>query len=377
MRRRIGSWLTLSLVLAVIASLAGAGGASADIAPPWCGTPEPDSAEQLPPEDSFPHIPYYAIGCTLEDIQDRSNGRMSLEVDRPVVDRQGHVRRRHQQPPDPGAARLLRPAAGRPVTTRSTTLEDAQELIERRDVKVPIFVQGSIHGNEYEGVDAAMRAIERLATTPYGQDPEVDALLDHAVVVFNVIQNPDGRVAGTRANANGFDLNRDYITQSQPETVNSIQFFREWLPTEALDLHGYVEPTLLEGTTVPHNPGLEYDIWLKWSQPRLDANQAGLAERGYGITRPMNNIPPEWIPAGETLPQGWDDWGPFYTGQYGQLRGLDSSTVEMCWSLGRPEDNDCGIDGAAAPLSATTAPCARRSWPCGRRSTSWSRTGAG
>ena len=192
-----------------------------------------------------------------------------------------------------------------------------------------------------------MRAIERLATTPDGQDPEVDALLDHAVVVFNVIQNPDGRVRGTRANANGFDLNRDYITQSQPETVASVQFFRNWLPTEALDLHGYVEPTLLEGTTVPHNPGIEYDLWLKWSQPRLDANEAGLASEGYGITRPINNVPPEWIPAGETLPQGWDDWGPFYTGQYGQLRGLDTSTVEMCWSL---KARDCGIDGARAPL---------------------------
>jgi zinc carboxypeptidase len=347
MRRRIGSWLTLSLVLAVIASLAGAGGASADIAPPWCGTPEPDSAEQLPPEDSFPHIPYYAIGCTLEDIQDRSNGRMSLEVigqSSTGRDMYGVVinsrQTRAQRDSYDRLRSVLRDAFDDP--------EDAQELIERRDVKVPIFVQGSIHGNEYEGVDAAMRAIERLATTPYGQDPEVDALLDHAVVVFNVIQNPDGRVAGTRANGNGFDLNRDYITQSQPETVNSIQFFREWLPTEALDLHGYVEPTLLEGTTVPHNPGLEYDLWLKWSQPRLDANQAALASEGYGITRPVNNIPPEWIPAGETLPQGWDDWGPFYTGQYGQLRGLDSSTVEMCWAE-RPE-TDCGIDGAAPPL---------------------------
>ena len=68
-----------------------------------------------------------------------------------------------------------------------------------------------------------MRAIERLATTPYGADPEVDAILDRAVVVFNVIQNPDGRVAGTRANGNGFDLNRDFLTQSQSETKASVR----------------------------------------------------------------------------------------------------------------------------------------------------------
>jgi Zinc carboxypeptidase len=326
--------------------LAAAGSASADIAPPWCGTPEPDAAEQLPPEHSFPHIPYYAIGCTLEDIQSRSNGRMSLEGigqsstgrDMYGVVINGRETRAQRDSYD-RLREVLRYALSDP--------ERAKELVQRRDVKVPIFIQAGIHGNEYEGVDASMRAIERLSTTPYGQDPEVDELLDHTVLIFNVVQNPDGRVAGTRANANGFDLNRDYITQSQPETVNSIQFFREWLPTEALDLHGYIEPTLLEGTTVPHNPGIEYDIWLKWSQPRLDANQAALASEGYGITRPVNNIPPEWTPPGETLPQGWDDWGPFYTGQYGQLRGLDSSTVEMCWSM---DATECGIEGAPAPL---------------------------
>ena len=346
MLRRIRSWLTLALAMALVASLAGAEGASADIAPPWCGTPEPDSAEQLPPEESFPHIPYYAIGCTLEDIQSRSEGRMSVEV----IGRSSTGRDMYGVVINSRKTRAQRESYGRLRDVLRYVLTDparAKQVVSKRDVKVPIFIQAGIHGNEYEGVDASMRAIERLATTPYGEDPEVDALLDHAVVVFNVIQNPDGRVAGTRSNGNGFDLNRDYVTQSQSETVNSIQFFREWQPTETLDLHGYVEPTLLEGTTVPHNPGIEYDIWLKWNQPRLDANQAGLAGEGYGITRPINNVPPEWIPEGETLPQGWDDWGPFYTSQYGQLRGLDTSTVEMCWTM---DPQECGLNGAPAPL---------------------------
>ena len=199
-----------------------------------------------------------------------------------------------------------------------------------------------------------MRTIERLATTPYGADVQVDAWLDHSVLVFNVIQNPDGRVAGTRTNANGFDLNRDYITQSQPETLASVGVIREWFPTAAYDLHGYVTPTLVEGTTIPHNPGIEYDLWTKWNQPRMDANQAGLASEGFGISRPINNVPdddPEndWIPDGETLPQGWDDWGPFYTGQYGQLRGLDAMTVEACYEIGEAAAG-CGINGVAPQL---------------------------
>ena len=99
-------------------------------------------------------------------------------------------------------------------------------------VKVPLFIQGGIHGNEFEGVDASMLLIERLATTPYGTDPEVDQILDQSIVLFNPIQNPDGRIAGQRANGNGFDLNRDFLTQSQPETLSSVAIMQKWLPPE-------------------------------------------------------------------------------------------------------------------------------------------------
>ena len=43
---------------------------------------------------------------------------------------------------------------------------------------------------------------------------------------------------------------------------------QKWLPPEMLDQHGYVTPTLIEATTKPHNPSIEYDLWLKWNQPR-------------------------------------------------------------------------------------------------------------
>ena len=124
-----------------------------------------------------------------------------------------------------------------------------------------------------------MRTIETLATTPNGEDPVVDEILDNSVVLFNVIQNPDGRVAGMRANGNGFDLNRDFLTQSQSETKASVSIMQEWIPPETIDLHGYATPTLIEATTKPHNPSIEYDLWLKWNQARLDANEAALTPR--------------------------------------------------------------------------------------------------
>ena len=64
--------------------------AQAQIEPPWCGTAPPppgDVAENLPdgtdpadPAGSFPHIPYHAIGCTLESLEEESDGRMTVEV---------------------------------------------------------------------------------------------------------------------------------------------------------------------------------------------------------------------------------------------------------------------------------------------------------
>jgi hypothetical protein len=359
--------LVLLALATFTVSLGLAGTAGAQLTPPWCGTPEPDAAENLPdgtdptdPPGSFPHIPYYAIGCTLDQIEaDQLGDRMSVEVI-------GHSE----------AGRALYGVVFNPTETRQQTrdyqrwvryrglaLEDpsrAQELLDRwgDDVKVPVFVNGAIHGNEYEGVESNMQLIEELATTPYDANPKFDDILNHVILVFNVIQNPDGRVAGTRANANGFDMNRDFLTQSQSEVRASVALMQKWLPVEVLDLHGYVTPTLIEATTKPHNPSIEYDLWLKWNQPRIDANQAALAAVGFNITRPINDWcadgsdpdPPgaggvcdDGTTPGPAVAESWDDWGPFYTPMYAQHVGLDGSTVEMC----NQTDGDCGLPGDA------------------------------
>ena len=72
MPRRFRVFFFATLLGLFAAPLIASGPAAAAIAPPWCGTPEPDAAANLPdgsspaqPLGSFPHIPYYAIGCTL------------------------------------------------------------------------------------------------------------------------------------------------------------------------------------------------------------------------------------------------------------------------------------------------------------------------
>ena len=99
-------------------------------------------------------------------------------------------------------------------------------------------------------------------------------------------------------------------------------------------MHGYYNPTLVDGLTKPHNPGLEYDKFLYWNQRRLDANQAAIEAIGRTIQRPVNQWDQRGVSGskngGPDVAEGWDDWGPFYTQTYGAFFGVDGSTVEMC-----------------------------------------------
>jgi hypothetical protein len=355
---------------------------SALIAPPWCGNPMPDAAANLPdgsnptdPVGSFPHIPYYAFACTLANIQARSMGRMEVRVfGQSALGRDLYLVTINaldtpQQRKDFQTWQNIRKIA-------LTEPQRAQAMLDRAgsSVKVPIFIQSAIHGNEYEGVDAMFELVERLATTPYGADPDVDAILDHVVLLWNVDQNPDGRIAGQRANGNNFDLNRDFLTQSQPETQAVIAILQEWLPPDMLDEHGYVTPTLIESTTKPHNPSIDYDLWLKWNVSRINANEAAMNAAGLAVTRPIldwcadGNPPPasglcaNGLPPGPSQAEGWDDWGPFYTPMYMQLVGLNGSTVEMCNST----STACGFDGS------TTHPRGRLGSKVAQYTVAWS-----
>jgi hypothetical protein len=190
--------------------------------------------------------------------------------------------------------------------------------------KTPLFINNNIHGNEWEGTDAALELIEELATA---HDTRTGALLAKNRIHINVTANPDGRIAGTRANANGFDLNRDMITGSQPETRAIRQIAIDKQPAVMLDLHGYVNGTLIEPTTPPHGENYEYDLFLK----NAYANALGMekAVNDLGYTPGKDGVEPPVIPFRDQQ-EGWDDWPPVFTPQYMPFQGaVASHTVEF------------------------------------------------
>jgi hypothetical protein len=357
------AWVTA--ILAMAAAIAVSSPASAQLAPPWDGNPisaglgptygEPwcappggEIAEQQ--DDPLALIPYEAIECTLQQFEDEAaaNGvpdRLDYGViGQSVLGRDilGVVVNALDTPEQ-------QEAFARWQQLRNLMFDDpaqAQTLLASwgpsPNVKLPIFIEANIHGNEEEGTDAMMQVIRDLVTLPPGANSTVDALIDHTFVVVIPTTNPDGRVAGVRRNANGFDLNRDLFVQSQPEIQANVAFQQKWLAPVGLAMHGYYGPTLIDGLTKPHNPGIEYDLFLKWNQRRLDANEAALTNAGMGIIRPVNDWNADgWFgapPRGPAYAEGWDDWGPFYTQTYMAFYGIDGSTVEMC------EDGE-GCDG--------------------------------
>jgi hypothetical protein len=258
--------------------------------------------------------PYHEIAPTLADIAEQSD-RVSVEV----MGQSAEGRDMYLVTvADPDARKELRKFQ-QLRKLADTDPAKAQQLAEKKDdFVVPVYVAGSIHGNEWEGVDASLDLIERLA---FDDDAETRNVLDNTVTLFNVVVNPDGRVNGTRVNGNGFDLNRDLITASQPETRATLDVITEWNPTVMLDLHGYVNGYLIEPTTAPHNPNYEYDLYIDHALNQAHAMADALEAKEHLGTDPV-------IPAEDWNPGDWDDWPPIFTPMYAMYHGAYGHTLE-------------------------------------------------
>jgi hypothetical protein len=218
--------------------------------------------------------------------------------------------------------------------------EKAQDFIDKHpDLKVPVMINGSIHGTEFVGTDAVLQLIERFATD---NDEQTKTILEDHILIFNVTANPDGRIGATRFNGNGIDLNRDFITQSQPETEHMVDLITEWNPMVFLDLHGYVKgyggpskPGLIEPCTPPHNPNYEYDLYSKWAMSQAEAMEASIVSNkaDYENTNTETSKVDYQNMEGTYIPQrddsaGWDDYPPIFTPMYAMYHGAYGYTLE-------------------------------------------------
>ncbi len=113
--------------------------------------------------------------------------------------------------------------------------------------KLVIFAQGNIHAGEVDGKEALLMLARDLAATP--EHP----LLKDLILVFAPIFNADGNERmsktnrpgqvgpvegmGVRQNAQGLDLNRDFVKLESPEVQALVRFFNRWDPAIFIDCH--------------------------------------------------------------------------------------------------------------------------------------------
>jgi protein MpaA len=104
------------------------------------------------------------------------------------------------------------------------------------------FILAAIHGNEPTGARLAERLAGHLQKNP-------ELLQGHKVIILPVA-NPDGIARGTRFNANGVDLNRNfasanrqnnaqngYSALSEPEARVIHQLIRQYTPDRIVSIH--------------------------------------------------------------------------------------------------------------------------------------------
>lgn len=98
-----------------------------------------------------------------------------------------------------------------------------------------LMIAAGVHGAEPSGRDAALSWLRDLA---YSTDPNVESYLaSHRVVVVPNINVDGSTIPLQRDNANGVNINRDYIRLTQPEARAVARVVARERPVMLLDMH--------------------------------------------------------------------------------------------------------------------------------------------
>tara|TARA_B100001559_G_C16495736_1_gene620653 strand:- start:181 stop:3030 length:2850 start_codon:yes stop_codon:yes gene_type:complete len=198
------------------------------------------------------------------------------------------------------------------IQSNISMLTDARNLNDRKAMEIIdnlpaiAWMAYSIHGNETSGADAALGIIYHLIAS---NDSEVLDMLSNMVVVIDPMMNPDGRdrfsksleqYRGTapnyddqsllhtgdwpygRTNHYFFDLNRDWIYLTQPETQGRVPLINKWRPQIMVDGHEMgPQDTFMTGPPrEPINTNIDKDL-IKWGNVFAQDQASAFDDRNW------------------------------------------------------------------------------------------------
>ncbi|GIX33467.1 MAG: hypothetical protein KatS3mg125_1423 [Lysobacterales bacterium] len=217
-------------------------------------------------------------------------------------------------------------------------LSAAEEERLIKELPALAYLGYSIHGNETSGADAALLLAYHLAAA---EDEESEKILASTLLILEPLMNPDGRARAVhdlrslsglgpsyddqalfrmgswpsgRFNHYGFDLNRDWIFATQPETRARIALLDAWRPHLFVDAHemGAQDSFLFSPPREPVHPAYPPEQ-RRWVERFAEALARDFDRRGFVYY------------SGE-----WNEgWYPGYSDAWGGLRGAVNLLYEQ------------------------------------------------
>jgi len=133
-----------------------------------------------------------------------------------------------------GYGRLKVQTIGQSVKGKDIPLVTVSDPSVSTEMTKKLFVICRQHGNEPASTEAMLNVIENLVLD---NDKSSAELLSKVIIYVVPMMNPDGADLNQRRNANGADLNRDWLNLWQPETLCVRKAIDSISPDVILDQH--------------------------------------------------------------------------------------------------------------------------------------------
>uniref|UniRef100_A0A7V2B114 Peptidase M14 n=1 Tax=Rhodothermus marinus TaxID=29549 RepID=A0A7V2B114_RHOMR len=225
-----------------------------------------------------------------------------------------------------------------PLVIYGKVVNATADAVQAASAPLRVLILANIHGGEVDGKEAVLMLLRALAGGLYAS--WADSLVLLAVPIYNADGNerislyhrpgqngPLGGV-GQRANAQGYDLNRDFMKADAPETRALLRVLVRYDPHVLVDLHTtngtyhaypltYAPP--LHPSTSPNLTAYLRNVWLPavtdtlWTRRRWKLFYYG------NLPSPESTQPPGWYTF---------DHRPRFSTNYAGLRGILGVLVE-------------------------------------------------